>query len=224
MGFAIVFFLAAVDVVFAAFYAVFLMIVRPSAAVFTFTSELFLLIFGIIMLILDFPLDQIPTARQWNGTHEMRKNIYKFMLFLTRFTGRGFWYMFLGTMVWASLWDQNQNKVLGAILAIFPMVVGFAAMIYGFTLSVRLQKVRQTARLAPRDSNGDVLGCPDNGMGATHMKQFLQNNNEVGFTDAQVKLVLVGLSTEYPDGGDTDNIILSKSDYKNWMDAGCRIN
>merc|ERR1739848_384984 len=98
-GWSLWFFLGAIDVFAAGVIAVVCMIIKIQPAMFTFTSELFLLVFGFIMLISDFPLNQCGRPDKWKMTVSMKKSIFKFMLFLTRFTGRGLWYMFLGTMV-----------------------------------------------------------------------------------------------------------------------------
>merc|ERR1712070_92630 len=101
-------------------------------------SEVFLLFFGSLLLVLDIPFPiQSPMYLQ------VKDNIYKFMLFLTRFTGRGFWYMYLGTMVWAALWDQDESKFLGFVMSMFPIILGAIAIVQGMRLSIRLETVRK---------------------------------------------------------------------------------
>merc|ERR1711976_1132874 len=86
----ILFFVAACDVFAGGLLAVIIGIQKIGQP-FTFTSEVFLLLFGVVMLVLDTPVPK---------TEDVKDLIYKHMLFLTRFTGRGFWYMYLGTMIW----------------------------------------------------------------------------------------------------------------------------
>jgi hypothetical protein len=134
----ILFALLAVDIFAGGALAVFFKIMHPQIAPFTFTSELFLLFFGSLMLVLD-----IPVTIQNNLYLQVKDNIYKFMLFLTRFTGRGIWYMYLGTMVWAALWDQDESKILGFVMALFPIIAGGIAIGKGVRLSLSLEKVRK---------------------------------------------------------------------------------
>merc|ERR1719329_188846 len=78
-------------------------------APFQFTSQVFLALFGALMLVLDWPFQQ-ETMRPH------RQHIYKFLLFMTRFVGRGVWYIFLGTMVFASFWDLDVSPFLGIVM------------------------------------------------------------------------------------------------------------
>merc|ERR1712137_1069522 len=140
----VLFFVAAVDVFAGGLIAVVMNIIHPKAIFFTFTSELFLLFFGCVMLIVDGGFI-IPRLKE-NGRYlEAKDNIYKFLLFLTRFTGRGFWYMFLGSMIWAALWDQDENKILGFIMSLYPILLGIMAVGKGIHLSLRLNKVHRMA-------------------------------------------------------------------------------
>lgn len=52
---------------------------------FSFANQGFLCLFGIIMLIIDLPLDNSPALL------EARRSICRYLLFMTRFTGRGVW-------------------------------------------------------------------------------------------------------------------------------------
>merc|ERR1719337_512246 len=70
-----------------------------------FVTVLFQLFFGLLMVVLDFPIPH-PSPMLAN----VRAHIYKFFLFLTRFTGRGLWYLFLGTMIFATLFDPKKNR------------------------------------------------------------------------------------------------------------------
>merc|ERR550525_308070 len=73
----------------------------------------------------------------------MRDNSYKFALFLTRFMGRGFWYLFLGTMVFSALWDTNISWILGGFFTTYLIALGTAALVKGWKLSTKLQSVRE---------------------------------------------------------------------------------
>merc|ERR1719188_1732437 len=85
----------------------------------TFLFEIFLCVFGLIMLVLDTPLPHVQNHRHVMMT---RVQIYKFALFMTRFTGRGAWYLFLATLVFGALWDTGINWFLGAVCTVYLTV------------------------------------------------------------------------------------------------------
>lgn len=105
----------------------------------TFVLNLFLLIFGILMIVLDFPI-----PHPCRCLVKIRDGIYKDFLFMTRFVGRGIWYLFLATLVFSSLWEgRNTTRVIGAIFTGYLILLAIAAIAQGAYLSFKLQKVRK---------------------------------------------------------------------------------
>ncbi|CAE8674033.1 unnamed protein product [Polarella glacialis] len=104
----------------------------------TFMSEIFLLIFGMLMIVLDFP---IPHPNM--TLVAVRDHCYKFLLFMTRFMGRGMWYLFLATMVFSALWDTNIDWFWGAAFSSYLVVLGTAALVQGWWISTKLETVRR---------------------------------------------------------------------------------
>ena len=58
------------------------------------------------MMILDAPINFVVFM-------EIRILVYKYARALSRFTGRGLFYMFLGSMVWAKLFDDGISPFIG---------------------------------------------------------------------------------------------------------------
>lgn len=88
------------------------------------------------MLVVDAPLEfssKLSTAKL---------TIYKYLLFMTRFTCRGFWYVFLGVMIIGSLWDNALCEWLGFVLGGYVLIVGFGSMWQGCSKSLKLERVR----------------------------------------------------------------------------------
>lgn len=130
-----------------------------SWAMFTFTSTIFLTVFGILMVVLDFPVKQEhPFFKQ------IQNNAYKFLLFMTRFTGRGMWYLFLSSMVFAVLKDVMPD-VLRYVLSLYLLVLGIAALVTGFRLSSKLDEVR--------------IACTQSGKTADHFMAFMTTSREM---------------------------------------------
>merc|ERR1711964_88468 len=77
------------------------------------------------------------------------------MLFLTRFTGRGMWYLFLSTASWVVLYDSGICTFLGVIITMYVFLLGVASLAKGYLLSRKLHDVRgmiqnQQARFQPK--------------------------------------------------------------------------
>jgi len=106
----------------------------------TFFFELSLLVFGVVMLLLDVP---IPQLKEHPTVQQVRFQIYKFALFLTRFMGRGVWYLFLATMVFGALWDTHINAFFGGICTVYLAVLGTIAMGKGAIVSHKLDVVKE---------------------------------------------------------------------------------
>jgi len=195
VGFKLMFLIAAIDVFCGGVLAVVINIIRPRPAIFTFTSELFLVFFGFVMLVLDAPA---PSAR----FAAIKDEIYKKLLFLTRFTGRGFWYMYLGTMIWAALWDQNLNKVLGFIMALYPIILGIVAVAKGISLSLRLEKVRKAA--LSNNAKARIESCENKKMDKAEFSNFCQQFGNQNFDDHDLEYLINGLSLTARNDGKID--------------------
>lgn len=202
----LLFFAAAVCVLSAGVMAILLIIFSFEWAPFTFFSELFLLIFGLIMVILDAP---IPTNA---NVQAFRINIYKFFLFMTRFTGRGIWYCFLGTMVWMSLFDQENEgwfaQLLGVIAGLYPIVLGIVCMIYGFMLSRKLDDVRRQLQMK-------AVQCPPNGLSKEQFKTMIMNESKLNFSDDELDYAMNGLSFTA-----MNDRVVSFAEYTYWLQPG----
>ncbi len=66
-----------------------------------------------------------------NGPAIFLFSLLRYLLFMTRFTGRGVWYLYLGTMIWASLYNLNLDPFIGFILASFVGALGIMSIFYG---------------------------------------------------------------------------------------------
>jgi len=105
-------------------------------APFTFVDTVFLTGFGIFMVVLDFP-SHYPKG----PLVTLRDNLYRYVLFLTRFMGRGLWYLFLATLVFQAL--SPVPMVVRFIFTAYLVLLGVCALVKGYLLSSQLDKVRQ---------------------------------------------------------------------------------
>lgn len=98
-------------------------------------DELYLVIFGTVMFVLDAPLN-------FKLLISFKQDIHKYCKFLTRLTGRGVWYIFMGTMTFATLWENSISYFLAVVLGFFVFGVGVASTTIGVVKSRKLEKVR----------------------------------------------------------------------------------
>lgn len=165
----------------------------------TMFFEFFLLIFGLTMCILDLPLPHLQ-----NHPHAMgfRSKVYKFALFLTRFLGRGVWYLFLATLVFGALCDTGINYVLGNLCTLYLIGLGLASVAKGVLMTHKLNRVRE----AINGSGMQVTRFLGAGQSGLSKAQFLRMVKEVTqdegvFTEHEMDYIANALSfTPYHDG------------------------
>merc|ERR1719262_816344 len=73
---------------------------------------------------------------------EVKMGIRKYIKFLTRLTGRGVFFVFLGTMTFATLWENQISYFFAVILGFFVFGIGVFSATFGFVKSRKLEKVR----------------------------------------------------------------------------------
>lgn len=172
-------------------------------APFSLVTTVFQLVFGFIMLVLDFPIP-FPSTR----LAEVRAHTYKFLLFMTRFTGRGIWYLFLGTMIFATLYDLKISKFFGICLGGFVGILGLVTLVFGFKLSQKLDLVRKALMTVPQQ-------CPSQGLSKTMFRDMAHQSAQVEFTDDELDYVINSLSFT-PQNDD----IIKPEEYKAWLEPG----
>lgn len=162
----------------------------------TFLSEIFLIVFGILLVVLDFPIPN-PNPQDYPTLVAIRDHCYKFLLFMTRFMGRGLMYLFTGTLVFSALWDTNINWFFGAIFSMYLVLLGIAALLKGWTISNTLDRARMKL-LAERDQGVNLDHYFPTSSGELTKTQFraaLKNAlGEDPFTDDDFDYVLNALS------------------------------
>lgn len=191
------FFAGAVVTSITSVYTILVWLSKVTWAPATFMSSVFLLFFSILMVVLDFP---IPHPHK--GLVAVRDNCYKFLLFMTRFMGRGFWYLFLATMVFSSLWDTNINWFLAGVFSAYLVVLGMAALVKGWMLSSKLQSVREAIVSSGRGAE-HYISRGQTGLSKEQFKAMVESVTHQPdlFTNDDIDYIINALSfTPYNDG------------------------
>ncbi|CAJ1359686.1 unnamed protein product [Effrenium voratum] len=147
--------------------------------------------------VLDFPIPN-PNPRDWPTLVSIRDHCYKFVLFMTRFMGRGMWYLFLATMVFSALWDTNISWAFGGVFTLYLVVLGAIALIKGWLISNKLDKVRNIL-LRERETGGSLdhyIAPTQQGLNKVQFKALIKQvtNEEELFGDDDLDYVVNALS------------------------------
>ncbi|KAF4677779.1 hypothetical protein FOL47_010373 [Perkinsus chesapeaki] len=169
----------------------------------------YLLVFGTKMFILDAPV-------RFKGIVEAQAFIVKYFAFLTRFTGRGIWYIFLGTMTFATLWD-NQIWYFGAVvLGFYVFLIGVFATVMGAMKSRKLNRVRQQVRRQNADTeqmfNSYARSNPQEGMNADEFNLLSGQVAGISFRSDELTFVMNALCND-------GRIGITQRDFHGWING-----
>lgn len=201
MSWKLSFFGAACCVTGSGVYAVLYMIFHVSWAPITFLTHIYLLLLGLLMVVLDFPLP----ANKAPFLSNFRNTIFKFFLFMTRFTGRGAWYIFLGTMIWGALWNNDISPPFAILFATPVLILGAVALGRGYWLTNKLEQVKKCETLPPCSSNG-----LEKAQFAELSKRALKDK---AFSNDELEYVINALSNSPQNDG-----FVSKMEWDAWME------
>lgn len=169
---------------------------------FSFCNQVYLIIFGLIMMVIDSPV-------QSKSVLEAKFSIYRYLLFMTRFTGRGFWYLFLSTMIWASLFNLDLNPFLGMILAAYCATVGVLSLFYGFQKTLELETVRKG--ICQQGTQTVFNMCPEDGLTLEAFNDLCKRHAKTEFTKEELGYIAAALSFSVR----ADNVI-SVEEFRGW--------
>jgi len=162
----------------------------------------YLLTFGLIMLVLDSP---VPHPK----LEIFKLVIYKYLLFLTRFIGRGVTYIFLGCMLCGSLWDNGTAPFIGFIIFGALFVIGCASIYFGYKTTKKLESVRKALlnRTGPTTSL-----CPPGGLKTDKFADMAIRVQGIHFSEEELGYIANALSlTVHSDD------IISQREFENWL-------
>jgi uncharacterized membrane protein YhaH (DUF805 family) len=158
--------------------------------------------FGLMLFVMDAPI-------QVSRLEDAKLVIYKYMLFLTRFTGRGIAYIFLGCMVCSLLWDNGISPFLGFVLGGAIVGIGAIAVWFGYLHTKKLEMVRKALlnRGGPTQSV-----CPPQGLKTDKFRELAMKIQGVQFTEEELMYVANAMSLSIH--GDD---VISQREFETWL-------
>lgn len=171
---------------------------------FDFVNFVYLTLFGLIMLIIDMPVENIYIKN-------FKFAIFHYALFMTRFVGRGFWYLFLGAMTVGALWSNDVSPTLGFFLGGYIGAVAVASIVYGMKLSWKLEEVRK--QIVAQDPEKWGTFIPPRGMTKGQFKEMAVAVKGLNykFTDEELSYIVAAFSFEVK----ADDVI-SRDEFEEW--------
>jgi len=160
----------------------------------------YIFIFGLILAVLDTPL--IPNHQI---VRDYQFSITKYIALLSRVTGKGAVYIFLGCALASSMWAKNEASgfmiFLAVLIGFFVVLVGLVVLVLGLLKSRNLNLVRQELR--KDDTSLEQLYTqhaklhPQSGLTKEEFKNMTPYARGVAFEDADLNLIFNALSTNF---------------------------
>lgn len=155
----------------------------------------YMVVFGGILAVLDTPFFKTIKAMG-----DLKMNIGKYINLLTRVTGKGVTFVFLGCSLFIMMWDNLEGAFLlflAVVLCLFPFVVGLAAIVIGVMKSQKLNKARQHLAMGVLEQRYDqwaqTYRGPQGGLTPKEFYSLTMENGNFTWEDADLKLIFNAL-------------------------------
>eukprot|EP00929_Paragymnodinium_shiwhaense_P053201 TRINITY_DN26631_c0_g2_i1.p1 TRINITY_DN26631_c0_g2~~TRINITY_DN26631_c0_g2_i1.p1 ORF type:complete len:406 (-),score=89.01 TRINITY_DN26631_c0_g2_i1:77-1294(-) len=164
-----------------------------------FSIAVFLTACGVMMSVMDMPIAHFyPDGRAPPRQLEaIRAATFTFMMLVTRFTGRGMWYLFMASASWVVLYDSDICWMIGIAITIFLYLLGFASMAKGYYLSRKLHAVREMILDSKRGAESFITRGEE-GMSKDQFSQMVfKVTSQAPFTEAEYDYILTALAWKH---------------------------
>lgn len=182
---------------------------------------LYLVIFGSILAVLDTPI-----FANIKIVPDLKKTISQYVSILTRVTGRGMVFVFLGCTMWASVTvnvDLLFLKIIAALLTWFTIIVGIGSVGIGLSKSWKAERVRTHFLSAPPNTNIEAMYSanaklqPNAGMTKEEFGIVVKNVRGMLLSNADLQHIFHCICT------DRRREYLSKKDMEDWVHGGLMV-
>lgn len=162
-----------------------------------FLEMSYLLVFGGVLALMD-----TPCFKNMKTVSDHKLYFSKYVNLLTRVTGKGVTFLFLGCSLFSAMWDNLEGGLLlflAFVLCALPVLVGFAALIIGFMKSQKLNRARQAL---PQDEvnvsmiydqYARTFSGPQGGLTQLEFNDLTNKTAGIKWEDAELKLIFNAL-------------------------------
>jgi hypothetical protein len=161
----------------------------------------YIFVFGLILAVLDTPMQ----FANHQIIRETQISINKYIALLSRVTGKGAVYIFLGCSLASNMWAKNEESgfmiFLAVLVGFFVVLIGLMVLVVGLLKSRNLNLVRQELR--KETSSLESLYTqyaksePQSGLTKPEFKNMTPCARGVAFEDADLHLIFNALSTHF---------------------------
>jgi len=161
-----------------------------------FIALTYLLFFGCVLAVLD-----TPVFKAIRGVMEAKMYIGKYIQLLTRVTGKGVVFIFLGSFQFITMWDNLQGgffEFMAVVLCFFPIIVGGVAIVLGILKSKKLDKARRQLMVVidqRYDQFARTFPGPNGGLTMNEFNMLTLENGGFRFQSLDLKLIFNALVT-----------------------------
>lgn len=198
-----------------------------------FLQMCYLFMFGAVLAVLDTPFFKTIKAMG-----DLKMYIGKYVNLLTRVTGKGVTFVFVGSALFSAMWDNLEGGFmlfLSVVLCAFPTAVGFIAIVIGIMKSQKLSKARKHVAMGALEQRYDqwaqTYRGATGGLTPAEFNGLTMENGGFKWEDADLKLIFNALvsnpawrinsASQYQGGQPTgDEPKIPKEDLMSWVRGG----
>uniref|UniRef100_A0A7S2DQV4 Uncharacterized protein n=1 Tax=Alexandrium andersonii TaxID=327968 RepID=A0A7S2DQV4_9DINO len=161
---------------------------------------------------------------------DMKMYIGKYVSILTRVSGKGLAFIFLGSSLFCGMWNNVEGgfqKFLAVVLCLGPLVVGIAALVIGIMKSKKLNQAKRMLDFNTLDARYDnwarTYPGPQGGLAPQEFNNLTAEAGVPRWEEADLKLIFNALvsnptlrMTAPSASGDTEAKI-PREDLKSWV-------
>jgi len=157
----------------------------------------YLFIFGALLAALDTPFFKTIKAMG-----DLKMYIGKYINLLTRVTGKGVAFMFLGSTLFATMWNNLEGgfmRFLAVVLCLVPFGVGVTAVVIGVMKSQKLSKARRHLEMSNIEQRYDQFAQtyrgPHGGLTPTEFNSLTMDSGGFKWEEPDLNLIFNALVT-----------------------------
>mmetsp|Transcript_56 Transcript_56/g.81 ORF Transcript_56/g.81 Transcript_56/m.81 type:complete len:325 (-) Transcript_56:194-1168(-) len=162
-----------------------------------FLEMCYMFVFGGVLALMD-----TPCFKNMKTVSDHKLYFSKYVNLLTRVTGKGITFLFLGCSLFSNMWENlegNGLEFLAFVLCSLPILVGIAALVIGFMKSQKLSRARQS--LPQEEVNVSMIydqyartfPGPQGGLTQVEFNDLTVKTAGIKWEDADLKLIFNAL-------------------------------